>query len=108
MGFIDSAYIVAFQPSLFGAVPKDGPRPAFFAVANISSLGTYAVGAMIAEPIVRMLRDVSVTLGPFQLGQYQCFYTICALLMIPASFGALLLKPVQRSKTTNKQLNISD
>ena len=65
---VDAAYFIAMQTNLFAIIPVNGPRPAFFAVASLVVFGTVAVGAVAAEVLVRMLRDVSLTIGPFEFG----------------------------------------
>jgi len=95
VGVADSAYMVASRSALYGAVPTDRPRPAFFAVANLAEFGIYAIGAVLAEWVVSSLAETGVRLGPFSLGQYGTLYAICAVLVLPAACGALFLRPAR-------------
>jgi MFS family permease len=90
---VDAFESIAMQANLFGAVPENGPRPAFFAITNLIVLSATAIGATISEIIVHLFRNISIHWGPFAMGQYQCLYAICAILMVPCTFGALFLKP---------------
>jgi len=55
-------------------------------VRAASPAGSAAGAAAI--PILEGLRDATVQIGPFALGQFHCLYAICFILMIPATCGA--------------------
>ena len=95
-GVADGAYCVSMTGFLYGAVPHSRTRPAYFAVANLFALTTYGVGAVAAVPILEALKGVRLTVGPIVLEQFQCFYAICALLMVPCIFAGRLLSPPGR------------
>ncbi len=88
----DGIYGVAAPAALYGTVPAQGTRPAYFAVYNLISLGAFAVGGVLAVPLLGWLQQIHVTWGPAHLGGYHLFYTLCGLVMIPCS-AALVLFP---------------
>lgn len=90
-GLGDATYNVASMSALFGVVPPTGARPAFFAVNNLLTLGLFAVGAPIAEAVLRALSAAPLSLGSLELGPYQRLFALSGLMMIPCMFGALLL-----------------
>ena len=53
-------------------------------------MGLFAVGPLIGEKLLHLFRDVHLTFGPLVLDQYRCIYVLCGLVMLPATFGALL------------------
>jgi MFS family permease len=95
-GLGDAAFSVAMPASLYATVPRGSARPAYFALSNLVLLATYGVGAVAAVPLLEALKSVHVRLGPFVLDQFQCFYGLWTLLMVPCMFGALLLADERR------------
>lgn len=88
----DGIYGVAAPAALYGTVPVQGSRPAYFAVYNLISLSAFAVGGVLAVPLLGWLQQIDFTWGPAHLGGYHLFYTLCGLVMIPCS-AALVLFP---------------
>jgi len=88
VGMADGAYGVALTSALYATVPSSLSRPAYFAVANLATIGIFAIGSLAAIPILHALRGVSLSVGPLVLGQFHCFYGLCALAMVGAAFGA--------------------
>jgi len=89
-GLADAGFGVALLTSLYGVVPRGSARPAFFAASNLLTLGIFAVGAMVGEPVLRALGHVRVAVGPMVLDQYHCFFALGAVMMVPCSLGSLL------------------
>ncbi len=94
--FADGLYVVAISSALYASVPETPNRNVFFAVSNLVALGGYGIGALVAMPILTVLQPVNWNIGPLQIGPYQIYYAICALLMIPCTFSALLIAPPGR------------
>lgn len=94
VGFADGIYGVAIPAALYGAVPEAGARPAYFAVFNLVNLGGFALGGLIAVPLVSALQTWGGTWGPMPLSGYHLFYALCGLAMIPCT-AALALMPAR-------------
>lgn len=90
-GVADSATGVLRQATLYASVPDVTQRTAFFAIANIAATAFFAIGSMLAVPVLTSLKGVSVSMGPFTLGQFQLFYAGATLLMIPCLLGIFVL-----------------
>lgn len=91
-GAADATFSIAVTAALYEAVPNTPSRPAYFAVSNLIGVGIYGVGALAAVPVLTSLRNVSWDLGPLHIGQFHCFYLIIGAIMIPCTFGALILE----------------
>jgi MFS family permease len=91
VGVADAAFSIAATMALYDSVPETPGRPIYFAIANVLSIGMFCVGGAAAIPILEGLRDATVQIGPFALGQFHCLYAICFILMIPATCGAAFL-----------------
>jgi hypothetical protein len=89
-GLAESVYGVAYNASLYASVPDTPARPVYFAIANLTTFGVAGLGALLAVPLVQSLKHMSMGIGPLMLGQFQCFFGLCALLMVFALFGARL------------------
>ena len=98
VGLADGIYAVAAPAALYGTIPAQGSRPAYFAVYNLISLGCYAVGGVLAVPLLGLLNQIDWSWGPARLGGYHLFYALCGLVMIPCT-AAVLLFPAGRLKT---------
>ena len=92
----DGIYGVAAPAALYGTVPAQGSRPAYFAVYNLASLGAFAVGGVLAVPLLGWLGQIDLAWGPAHLGGYHLFYALCGVVMIPCS-AALVLFPGHRA-----------
>ena len=103
-GVADAAYLVAMTGALYAAVPDDPARPAYFAVSNLFSLATYGLGAVAAVPILEALQGVHLTIGPVRLEQFQCFFALCTVLMVPCIFGALLLAQAEGDSSGRRRI----
>lgn len=99
VGVADGIYGVAAPAALYGTIPAQGSRPAYFAVYNLVSLSCFAVGGVLAVPLLGLLTQIDWSWGPAQLGGYHLFYALCGLVMIPCT-AAVLLFPAGRLKTT--------
>jgi MFS family permease len=95
VGVADGIYGVAAPAALYGTIPAQGSRPAYFAVYNLISLGCFAVGGVLAVPLLGVLHQIDWSWGPAQLGGYHLFYALCGLVMIPCT-AAVLLFPAGR------------
>ncbi len=93
VGVADGIYGVAAPAALYGTIPAEGSRPAYFAVYNLISLGCFAVGGVLAVPLLGVLHTIDWSWGPAQLGGYHLFYTLCGLVMIPCTAAVLLFPP---------------
>lgn len=89
-GLAESVYGVAYNASLYAAVPETPARPVYFAIANLTNFGVTGLGALLAVPLVRSLKGASLEIGPLEMGQFQCFFGLCALLMTVSMFAARL------------------
>lgn len=98
VGLADGIYGVAAPAALYGTIPTQGSRPAYFAVYNLVSLGCYAVGGVLAVPLLGLLNQIDWSWGPARLGGYHLFYALCGLVMIPCTL-AVALFPAGRLKT---------
>lgn len=92
----DGIYGVAAPASLYRTIPTQGSRPAFFAVYNLVSLGCFAVGGVLAVPLLGLLHQLDWSWGPMQLGGYHLFYALCGLIMIPCTAAVLLFPSGRR------------
>lgn len=90
VGAADAAFGLAAAAALYSAAPETPARPTYFALNNLITIGLFGIGALIAVPLLELLREVSFTVGSFTIGQFHIFYGFCGLLMIPALFGGLL------------------
>ena len=97
-GVADAAYSIGMTGALFLSVPRIATRPAFFAIFNLFALGIFGIGAILAVPILEALKDVHLAIGPLTLGQFQIFFGICTLMMIPCTLGALFLARQGRTR----------
>ncbi|MCB1104712.1 MAG: MFS transporter [Cephaloticoccus sp.] len=86
----DGIYGVAAPASLYTTVPAEGARPAYFALYNLISLGAYAIGGVIAVPMLGALARIDWQWGPAALGGYHLFYALCGLVMLPCTAAVLL------------------
>lgn len=91
----DGIYGVAAPASLYATVPGQGARPAYFALYNLVSLGCFAIGGVIAVPLLGWMADVHVMWGPANLGGYHLFYALCGLAMIPCTAAVWLFPRAQ-------------
>jgi hypothetical protein len=89
VGVADAIYSIAVTVALYDSVPQTPGRPMYFAISNVLATGMACIGAAAAIPILEGLRDTTLQLGPFALGQFHCFYALCFLIMIPAMYGAV-------------------
>ncbi len=89
----DGLYAVSIASALYARVPNTPNRNVFFAVSNLVALGGYGVGALIAMPILALLQPVRWTAGPLQIGPFQVYYALCALLMTGCLFSSFLIAP---------------
>jgi len=87
----DGAYSLAYQSAFYAAIPASAGRPAYFAVNNIVTMALFAAGASVAVPVLRLLRGVSFTAGPFVAGNFHILYGMCAVLMAPGVWFSRLL-----------------
>lgn len=100
VGLADGIYGVAIPAALYGSVPDEGARPAYFAVFNLVNLGGFALGGLLAVPLVSILQYWGGAWGPIQLGGYHLFYALCGLAMIPCT-AALAFMPVRSARRTH-------
>lgn len=91
----DGIYGVAAPASLYSTVPAEGARPAYFALYNLFSLGAYAIGGVIAVPLLGWLAGIGWKLGPANLGGYHLFYALCGAAMVPCTLAVLLFPKPQ-------------
>lgn len=98
----DGIYGVAAPAALYGTVPAQGSRPAYFAVYNLIGLSAFAVGGLLAVPLLGWLREINVTWGPAHLGGYHLFYALCGLVMIPCSAALVLFPGMKRPSQTER------
>ncbi|MFI5356585.1 MAG: MFS transporter [Opitutales bacterium] len=84
----DGVLSVAGPAALYGVIPDQGARPAFFAVYNLLNLFGFGVAGVLAVPLLRLLQGVDWTWGAANLGGYHLFYALLGVLMIPCSFAA--------------------
>ncbi|MBP9914507.1 MAG: MFS transporter [Opitutaceae bacterium] len=98
----DGIYAVAAPAALFGTIPDQGARPAYFAVYNLTSLGCYALGGVLAVSLLRFLQPANLTLGSFHFGGYHLFYALCGLAMIPCTAAIALFPKHSAGGVRNK------
>jgi MFS family permease len=97
VGLADGIYGVAIPAALYGTVPDEGARPAYFAVYNLVVLGGFALGGLLAVPLVGLLQDWGGVWGPLNLSGYHLFYALCGVAMIPCT-AALALVPARAAR----------
>jgi MFS family permease len=97
VGLADGIVGVAVPAALYGTVPDDGARPAYFAVFNLINLGGFALGGLLAVPLVGVMQTWGGTWGPLALSGYHLFYTLCGLAMVPCT-AAIALMPVRAAR----------
>lgn len=95
----DGIYGVAVPSALYATIPAHGARPAYFALYNLISLGVFAIGGVLAVPLLGFLGDIKWSIGPAKLGGYHLFYALCGAVMIPCTAAALLF-PKHRLATS--------
>ncbi|MCC6416446.1 MAG: MFS transporter [Opitutaceae bacterium] len=95
----DGIYGVAAPASLYATVPVDGARPAYFALYNLVSLGAYAIGGLIAVPLLGWLAGIDWALGPAKLGGYHLFYALCGVTMIFCTLAVFLFPKSRRTNS---------
>ena len=83
-GIADVAFSIAATVALYDAIPETPARPIYFAIANVTSVGTFCIGGVVAVLILEALKNTAFQIGPFALGQFHCFYVLCFIVMIPA------------------------
>lgn len=95
----DGIYAVAAPGALYAAIPGQGARPAYFAVYNLINLGCFAIGGVLAVPMLGLLEQVQWKWGVAHLGGYHLFYAIMGLIMVPCSAAIFLFpgKPPPRT-----------
>lgn len=91
----DAIYGVAAPAALYGTIPAGATRPAYFAVYNLLSLGGFALGGILAVPLLRLLQQAHWHWGVVNLGGYHLFYALCGLSMLPCML-AIGLMPEHR------------
>ncbi len=89
VGVMDSIFAIAYPAALYAVVPRDGARPAYFAVASLVVMGVHALGAVASEAVLRGLERWGTSDSGFTA--YHIMLAMSALMMLPASFAALLL-----------------
>jgi MFS family permease len=87
----DGITAVAAPAALYGSIPAQGARPAYFAVYNLANLGCFAIGGILAVPLLRLLQSVHWAWGSANLGGYHLFYAICGLVMLPCTAAVVLI-----------------
>ncbi len=100
VGMADGCYFVAVTSAMYSSIPNDRTRSAYFAMMNLLTLGAYAVGALVAVPIVTWFGAFS-WLRPWHLGQFQAYYLLAVVMMIAGTAGAMLVPATGRHSTTN-------
>jgi len=98
VGIADAGYMVAMMSALYGSIPEKGARPAYFAVYSLFSLMSFGIGGMVAVPVLKSLKGVTLSIGSLTLDQFQIFFAICTVMMIASIFGALLLVDPRRDR----------
>jgi len=101
-GIAEAAYIVAATGALYAATPHSSARPAYFAVSEVVVWASLALGALVAVPLLEWLKGFSLTVGPVRLGQFQCFFALWTLAMIPSMFAARLFSPKPPSTSSSR------
>jgi MFS family permease len=92
----DGIYSVAAPAALYSTIPEQGARPAYFATYNLVSLGSFAVGGVIAVPLLGWLGKLHWTWGVANLGGYHLFFALCGLLMLPCTLAVTLFPENRR------------
>jgi MFS family permease len=98
IAFGDAMWGIATQSALFGTVPKSGARPAFFAVANLVTLGLYGIGALCGEVLIRSIAGTRYEIAGISMGQYSILFLVSSILMIPCTAGAYLMSKSSRDE----------
>ncbi|MCF7689525.1 MAG: MFS transporter [Cephaloticoccus sp.] len=86
----DGVWGVAAPAALYATIPEQGVRPAYFAVYNLVTLGCFALGGILAVPLLGLLAQVHWTWGFANLGGYHLFYALMGVIMVPCSTAVLL------------------
>ena len=66
----DGIYAVAITAVLYGSIPEEGVRPAYFAIYNVAILGSFAIGGVLAVPLLPLLQQIDWSWSVFNLGGY--------------------------------------
>jgi len=90
VGVADALLTIAFNVSLFHVVPDTPARPAYFAFYNISVVLCAAVCAAVAAAIVSALARTTVISSPLHLGQFQLFFAIVLVVLLPCLLSTWL------------------
>ncbi len=86
----DAIYAVATPAALYATIPEHGARPAYFAAYNLVTLGTFAVGGVLAVPLLQWLNTFHWVWGHATLGGYHLFFALMGIIMIPCTAAARL------------------
>jgi predicted MFS family arabinose efflux permease len=97
VGSVDTMFALCIQTGLMASVPAQGPRPAYFAVYNLTALGLYGIGGPLTELAMRLIGPGVWALGPLLIGRYQILYATCGIVMLGTTFAALLWPRPSRS-----------
>jgi MFS family permease len=90
-GLADSATIVSTTALSYRSLPEgSATRPAYFAVLSLFSTGLYAIGALIAVPILVGLRHVTLTIGGLHLTHFHIFYFALMVMMVFSAIASRL------------------
>lgn len=87
----DGIYVVAITAVLYGSIPEQGLRPAYFALYNLVILGSFAIGGVLAVPLLPLLQQIDWSWSVFNLRGYHLFYAIMGVLMIPCATAVALI-----------------
>lgn len=87
VGAADASYNLASQILLYECVPQVPSRPAYFAIYNFTGMIAFAFGSALAVPALRAMKGLSVTWGPFSLGNFHLLYIGCMILMGATAFS---------------------
>lgn len=92
-GVGDGAFGVILYSALYATTPDTAKRQAFFAFYNLVMLLGTSIGAFAAVAIAEWLKDKSVTVGPFVLGQFHLLYAGCFVYFIFIFLFSIPLMP---------------
>jgi MFS family permease len=98
-GLIMSGLTASVSPLLYGLVPEQEEKAAYFASSSLTNAVAAAAGSAISAILVRRLQWVSINITPsWQIGDVQTVFLISAALMV---VPILLLRGVMDAKASS-------
>jgi MFS family permease len=94
----DAAFTLTLTSVLYESVPRAGPRRSYFVANNLVLFAVGGVLTAFATGLAEALKNRSLDIGPWHLGQFHLLYLLCAVALIPFGFGSAFFLPRRHKK----------